>query len=176
MTRSITHLHASISHLPRSEAHLTPHVRSVLALLHPNEPPKALLGPSWGRLGAQNGRLQAVLGPSWDPKIELKRRSDVKNRDLTLLNRSITHLNAVFNHLQRSEADLRPHLRSVLALLHPNEPRKALLRPSWGRLGAQDGRKMGPRWPKRRLQNRARTWEGYQKSRLDALDAICNAS
>ena len=119
---------ASFSHLQRSEADLTPHVRSVLALLHPNEPRKALLSPSWGRLGTQNGPQGAKDGPKMGngSKIELKRGRGVKNRVLTLLTRSITHLDAIFSHLQRSEADLTPHVRSVLALLHPNEPRKAL--------------------------------------------------
>ena len=125
-----------------------------------SRPLGAILGPSWGPLGASWN----ILGPSWGSrwpkmgerwaqdgprdgsKIELKRGRGVKNRVLTLLNRTKTLLDAIFSassasfsHLQRSEADLTPHVRSVLALLHPNEPRKALLSPSWGRLEAQDG-------------------------------------
>ena len=88
------------------------------------------------------GARWAQDGPRDGSKSELRRGRVVQNRVLTLLNRSGKLLDAIFSHLQRSDADLTPHVRSVLALLHPNEPRKALLGPSWGRLGAQDG----PRW------------------------------
>ena len=117
----------------------------ILADLGPSWPD---LGPILGDLGPSYGSLKALLGPSESPrwpergerwaqdgprngsKIELKRGRGVKNRVLTLLTRSITHLDAICSHLQRSEADLTPHVRSVLALLHPNEPPEALLRPS----------------------------------------------
>ena len=124
-----------------------------------------MMGERWAQDGTRDGF-----------KIELKRWRGVKHRVLPLLNRSGKLLDAIFSHLQRSETDLTPHVRSVLALLHSNEPRKALLGPSWGRLGAQDGRKMGPRWPKRRPQNRAKTRGECQKARLDALEPILNRS
>ena len=88
--------------------------------------------PRWPKMGER----WAQDGPRDGSQIELKRGTGVKNRILTLLPQSRTHLDAIFSHLQRSEADLTPHVRSVLALLHPNEPRKALLGPSWGRHGA----------------------------------------
>ena len=122
------------------------------------------------------GARRAQDGPRDGSKSKRKRGRVVQNRVSTFLNRSGKLLDAIFSHLQRSDADLTPHVRSVLALLHPNEPRKALSGPSWGRLGAQDARKMGPRWPKRRLQKRAKTWEGCPKIRLDALEPILNRS
>ena len=103
---------------------------AILAVLRLSEGPLGtLLGPKM----AQDGRK---MDPRW-PKTRSKNRAKTwegcQNHVLTLLNRSRTLLDAIFSassasfsHLQRSEADLTPHVRSVLALLHPNEPRKAL--------------------------------------------------
>ena len=89
------------------------------------------MGPSWGDLGAILGQRWAKEAPKGGPKIELKRGRGGKNRVWTLLNRSETLLDAIlspssaiFIHLQRSEVDLTAHVRSVLALLHSNEPRR----------------------------------------------------